>query len=57
MTLNTIKCDAKQAGAFGTCSDDQVEVFHGYAEPAFGCGRHVTYDLQLVFAGHRLAMR
>jgi hypothetical protein len=51
-----MKCDAKRAGAFGKCSDDQVEVWHGYAEPAFGCGRHVAYALDLVFAGHRQAM-
>lgn len=46
-------CDAKLADAFGVCSDDRMNVWHGLAKPAVACGRHVTYDIDKVFEGHR----
>lgn len=54
--VNEKVCDARHAGAFGHCSSDRVEVFHGYTDPAIGCGRHVTYDIKSVFDGHKLRM-
>lgn len=47
------QCDGKRGGAFGACSDDRMEVWHGLAKPAIACGRHVAHDIQAVFAGHR----
>ena len=37
-------------------SDDTMTVFHGYAEPAIGCGYHVAHEISAVFAGHRVQM-
>lgn len=48
------RCDAQRAGYIvGSCSEDDVEVWHGMDEPAKACGKHATYDLQAVFIGHR----
>lgn len=37
-------------------SSDTVEVYHGYAEPAIGCGFHAFSDPHSLYSAHRAQM-
>lgn len=47
-----MRCDGATGGAFGTCSEDRVTIWHGADTPARACGRHYACDAVSVFRGH-----
>lgn len=50
------RCDAVLGGSPPTCYGRNVDVWHGYTEPALACEKHVSIAIQRVFKGHRLRM-
>lgn len=48
------KCDATFTETTSHCSNNIIEVWHGMADPAYGCGKHVGSEPQAVFNGHRV---